>query len=166
MKLGTKNQELINSIRTGFVFRSRPDPVSPELRPEWRIAILVLSLKKCGWGGKMTLKKAHVVNWAVREKTSRDTLLRVIKGEPQTEDVIVRFDPAFNRALDFAVGERITALEKKSTGLVIELLPAGKKMAEEIEKHDDCLNEEKAFFDTIKKIPQDKIEQLLEWGTD
>jgi hypothetical protein len=166
MKLEPRNQDLVDSIRAGFFFRSRPDPVSPELRPEWRIAILVLSLKKCGWVGRMSLKKAHVVNWAVREKASRETFLRMMKGERQTEDVLVRFDPAFNRALDFAVGERLASLEKKSTGLIIELLPAGKELAKNIEEHEDCLKEERDFFDMVKKVPQEQIEELLEWGID
>lgn len=166
MNFEHNNQELIDGIRTGFIFRSRPDPLPPEMRPEWRIAVLVLALQKCGWGGKMTLKKAHVVNWAVRDQASRETFLRMMKGDRQMEDVVVRFDPAFNRALDFAVGEGLVALEKKTTGLVIELLSAGKELAETIEKHDDCLNEERAFFDAVKKIPQQKIEELLEWGTD
>jgi hypothetical protein len=90
----------------------------------------------------------------------------MMKGERQTEDVLVRFDPAFNRALDFAVGERLASLEKKSTGLVIELLPAGRELAKDIEEHEDCLKEERDFFDMIKRVPQEKIEELLEWGTD
>ena len=114
----------------------------------------------------MTLKKAHVVNWAVRDQASRETFLRMIKGDRQMEDVVVRFDPAFNRALDFAVGERLVALEKKSTGLVIELLPKGRDLVDAIEEHEDCLQAERAFFTEIKKIPEHKIEELLEWGTD
>ena len=165
MKLLRHNQELVESIKTGFVFRSRPDPLPPDMRPEWRIAVLLLALLKCGWGGKMTLKKAHVLNWAVRGPVARDKLLRMIKGDRQLEDVVVRFDPAFNRALDFAVGERLVSLQKKTTGLIIELSSEGKKLAEGIEKIDDCLNAERAFFDSIRKIPQEKIEELLEWGT-
>jgi hypothetical protein len=165
MKLLRHNQRLIDSVRRGFVFGARPDPLPPDMRPEWRILVLLLALTKCGWGGKMTLKKAHVLNWAVRSQPSRDSLLRMLRGELQLEDVVVRFDPAFNRALDFAVGERLVSLEKKTTGLVIDLLPAGKKIAQNLETYKDCLTDEKSFFDTVKRVSQTKIEELLNWGT-
>ncbi len=165
MKLLRHNQQLIDSITTGFVFRSRPDPLPPDMRPEWRIAVLLLALVKCGWNGTMTLKKAHVLNWAVRGQASRDNLLRMMRGERELEDVVVRFDPAFNRALDFAVGEGLVDVEKKTTGLVIGILPAGKQLAEAVEEHQDCLKTERAFFEAVKRVPQEKIEELLEWGT-
>ncbi len=113
----------------------------------------------------MTLKKAHVLNWAVRGEVSRQNFLRMMGGEQQLEDVIVRFDPAFNRALDFALGEQLVTVEKKTTGLVIELIAPGKKLAETIEKYKDCFQQERTFFDSVKRIPQEKIEELLDWGT-
>jgi hypothetical protein len=122
-----------------------------------------MALNKCGRAGKMSLKKAHVVNWAVRDQSTRDTLLRMISGDRQLEDVVVRFDPAFNRALDLAAGEGLVTMEKKTTGLVIELADAGRQFAEALEEHGDCLKKERDFFETVKKIPEDKIEELLEW---
>ena len=165
MSLEPNNQKLLDSIRANFLFRLRPDSLPPDMRPEWRIAVLILALNKCGYGGKMTLKKAHVVNWAVRDQSTRETFLRMMSGNRQLEDVVVRFDPAFNRALDFAAGEKLVSMEKKTTGLVIELLDAGRKLGEVLEKFDDCLKHEREFFETVKKIPEAKIEELLEWET-
>jgi hypothetical protein len=165
MALLAHNQRLIDGIRSGFVFESRPDPIPPDMRPQWRIAILLMALVKCGWAGRMSLKKAHVLNWAVRGPESREALLRMLRGELELEDVVVRFDPAFNRALDFAVGERLVALDKKSTGLIIQILPAGRKLVATVEEHSECMAVERAFFEAAKKVPQHKIEELLGWAT-
>src|SRR5712691_3434873 len=103
------NRELIASIRGAFNFRSRPASVPPDLRPAWKIAVLVLGLTKSGRAGKMSLKKAHVLNWAVRDELSREQFLRMINGDRRLEDVLVRFDPAFNRALDLAAGSGLVS---------------------------------------------------------
>jgi hypothetical protein len=95
----TKNKRLIDSIRAAFVFRSQPAAVPADLRPEWKIAVLILGLSKSGWAGKMSLKKAHVLNWAVRDDSSRELFLRMMEGDRRLEDIPVRFDPSFNRAL-------------------------------------------------------------------
>jgi len=114
----------------------------------------------------MSLRKAHVLNWAVRDSFSRDQFLRMINGNRRLEDVAVRFDPAFNRALDLAAGDRLVSLERKTTGLIIQLLPAGYRLAEDLEKHKDCLVSERAFFETIKKVSEERIRELLDWETD
>jgi hypothetical protein len=89
----------------------------------------------------------------------------MVAGDRQLEDIVVRFDPAFNRALDLAAGEGLISMEKNTTGLIIELLEAGRQLAEALEAHKDCLKLEREFFESVKKIPEDKIEELLEWET-
>lgn len=166
MALLQTNKELIESIRGAFNFRSRPAAVPPDLRPTWKIAVLILGLSKSGRAGKMSLKKAHVLNWAARDDFSREQFLRMISGDRRLEDVPVRFDPAFNRALDLAAGDGLVALERKTTGLIIQLLQPGYRLAEQLEEHKDCLVLERAFFETIKKISEDRIRELLDWETE
>ena len=90
-------------------------------------------------------EKAHVLNWAVRDNGTRETFVRMLNGDRRLEDVPVRFDPSFNRALDFAAAEKLVSLERKTTGLIIELLPEGWKLAKELEQHEDCLKVERGF---------------------
>jgi len=162
----TKNKRLIDSIRAAFVFRSKPAAVPPDLRPQWKIAVLILGLSKSGWAGKMSLKKAHVLNWAVRDDSSRELFLRMMEGDRRLEDIPVRFDPSFNRALDFAAAERLISLDKKTTGLIIELLAGGRELASQLEQNNDCLSDERTFFETIRRVPENKIQELLNWETD
>lgn len=128
--------------------------------------MLMLGLSKSGWAGKMSLKKAHVLNWAVRDEFSRAKFLRMMEGDRRLEDIPVRFDPAFNRALDFAAAEGLVSLDKKTTGLIIELLPAGRELVEVLENYEDCLVSERAFFEKVKRVSEGRIQQLLDWETD
>src|ERR1051325_2039523 len=148
------HQKLLNSIRAAFIFRSRPSPLPPVLRPAWKISVLIMGLSKSGWAGRMSLTKAHVLNWAVRDETTRQTFVRMLAGDRRLEDVPVRFDPSFNRALDFAAAEKLVSFDRKTTGLIIELLPEGWKLAEELEGHEDCLNAERDFFNQIRRVSE------------
>ena len=85
-----------------FRFTARPTAIPPDLRPVWRMTILVLFLQRCCRQGKSSLKKLHVLNWAIRHPASRQTLLDVLDGRARPDRAIVRFDPALNRALDLA----------------------------------------------------------------
>jgi hypothetical protein len=165
MKPEISNTELLEGIKAQFLFRVRPTALPAELRPDWRIPVLVLALSKCGWGGRMSLKKAHVLNWAARDETNREVFLRMMRGERRLDDVVVRFDPSFNRALDFAVGESLVSVERKTTGLVIQLLDSGRSLSGAVAKREDCLVKEKAFFDRVKRIPEHQIQELLDWET-
>jgi hypothetical protein len=160
-----KREHLIDTIRADFVFRAQPSPVPPVLRPAWKIAVLVLGLKKSGWAGKMSLTKAHVLNWAVRDEASRDMFLRMMRGDRRLEDVPVRFDPSFNRALDFAAAEKLVSLDRKTTGLIIELLPEGWKLAQQLDGDDECLKAERTFFEQIRRVSENRIHELLNWET-
>lgn len=107
-----------------------------------------------------------MLNWAVRDDSSREVFLRMEKGDRQLEDVPVRFDPSFNRAVDFAAAEGLVSLDKKTTGLIVELSTSGWKLAQELEEHEDCLRTERTFFGQVRRIPEHKIQELLNWETD
>lgn len=157
---------LLHAIHGEFNFRLRAEALPGDLRPEWRIAVILVMVLRCGRAGKMSLKKAHLLDWAVRTATARGTLSRMVQGQRELSDVPVRFDPALNRALDFARGEKLVHIDKKTTGSLIRLLPAGELMAENIYKEPDCLEVEKAFFNSLRgKLPEDKVTELLDWET-
>jgi hypothetical protein len=56
-------------------------------------------------------------------------------------------------------------MKNKTTGLIIELTGSGMRFADSLEEHEDCLNTEREFFETVRKIPETKIEELLDWET-
>lgn len=161
-----KHTSLRDQLERSFTFRLRPKTVPGDLRPEWRICVILLMLLRCGRGGKMSLKKAHILNWGVLTLDSRKTLIRMVDGQRELSDVPVRFDPALNRAIDFARAEGLLHIDKKTTGSVVVLHPKGQALAQTIYDEDNCLDVEKGFFDLLrKKLPEERVEELLEWET-
>lgn len=162
MNLSTKTLMLLAGIKSDFVFNSRPLPLPADLRVNWKLPLLLLSLQVCGRAGKMTLKKAHVINWAARGNQSRSSLRRMLSGEIGPEDVLVRFDPSFNRAIDLAVGDGLVSIHRKTTGSIISLTHAGTVTATWLISK-TVFEEEKQFFNEVGKISEESISRLLNW---
>jgi len=142
-----------------FRFAARPIAIPPDLRPLWRLTILVLFLQRCCRQGKSSLKKLHVLNWAIRHPASRQTLLDVLEGRARPDRAIVRFDPAFNRALDLAKGEKLV---EQVSGDRFQLTAKGQLVAEEAMKDEECMTSEKWFMSQIaSQVTEAKINKLL-----
>jgi hypothetical protein len=162
-----KTRNLRKGILCEFIFTLRAHPIPGDLRPEWRIPILLLIVLRVGRGAALSLKKAHLVNWAVRTKQAQETLLRMIEGDRRLDDIPVRFDPALNRAIDFAVAERLLDVDAKTTGSILSLSDSGKALARTIYDQEDVFITERHFLDRLRgRLPEPKVQELLEWETD
>lgn len=91
----------------------------------------------------------------------------MIEGARRLQDIPVRFDPALNRAIDFALADRLIHVSAKTTGSILTLEPQGKAIAESVYKQSECLDAEKTFFDNLRgRLPEPKVQELLEWETE
>ncbi len=144
----TSRPFVIPELDTEFLFRRRPVAVPGDLRPAWRIGLLVILLKRCCRQGKSSLTRLHVLSWGLRTKDSQGELIALIEGRSNPDSLVVRFDPAFNRAIDFAIGEGFV---RRVDGARIELTPSGDLFAEEIAKSDDLYPVEKAFANELRQ---------------
>jgi hypothetical protein len=141
-----------------FVFRQRPEPVPGVLRPVWRIPTILLLIKKC-WGGKASLEQLHVLNWAIRDSSGRATFLMLLEGEIDPDDAIVRFEPALNRALDLALGQKLVYWTEARR---LALTERGADLAAAIEADGEVLNEEREFLAEIPRpVSQAMVQQFL-----
>ena len=153
-------------IQLDFTFTVRSEPIPAELRPEWRISLLLLMLLRAGWGGSMSLKKAHVLSSAVRTVEARERLLRMLDGNRYLDDVPVRIDPSLNRAIDYAIAEKVIVAEVRSNTCVLKLRPSGEAIARQIYAADDCMQVEKEFADRLRgNLTNEKVDELLNWET-
>ena len=132
----------LNDLSTGVVFRQRPISIPGDLRPAWRIGLIVLLLSKCCRGGKTSLSRLHVLSWGSRTEQSRASLRAALAGTQPPDSLVVRFEPALNRAVDFARGE---GLIRRVDGNKIELTDAGKALSKELEADTEAFAREKAF---------------------
>lgn len=153
----------INLDDIHFKFSPRPSPLAPDLRAEWRLAVIALILKKC-WGERATLRQLHVLNWAVRTARSREAFLKMLGRVRNLDDPVVRFEPSLNRALAFALAEELIARDSNGT---IRLTAKGGMLADEVMRLRGCLDAEKEFLNNISgKVSQRQIDDLLLWNSD
>ncbi len=146
-----------------FQFSRRPSPLPADLRAEWRLAVILLILKKC-WGERATLRQLHVLNWAVRTARSRDAFIKMLSRARRLDDPVVRFEPSLNRAIALALAENLLSREPNGT---IRLTEKGSGLIEEIMSVSSCLQAEKEFLSQITgKVTQRQIDHLLSWNSD
>ena len=138
----------IPELNTDFLFQKRPIAIPGDLRPGWRIGLLVLLLHMCCRGGRTSLTRLHVLSWGIRTAESKSALRAAVIGKLPPDSLLVRFEPSLNRAVDFALGE---GLIRREGGSRIELTDQGKRLAEELEKEASVFTLEKQFLLEIRQ---------------
>lgn len=131
-----------------FRFRERPVPLPAPLRVFWRMVLLCLLLQEASRSGTTSLRRLHVLNWALRSPSARRGLLAVVDGRRRPEDVIVRYDPTLSIVLDFAIAERLV---ERLTGSRLRLTARGARLIKQVVEDGTTLVEERAFFSAIGK---------------
>lgn len=76
----------------------------PELRPMYKVGKILLILKICCSGGKASLLKLHLFNWAMLESQRLHILLRSAE-EKELLLGVWGIDPSLNMALNYAISE-------------------------------------------------------------
>ena len=148
----------MNSIK----FTRRPMPVIPDHRPMYKIALLLLVLKECSVGGKSSLIRLHLFNWALKNKDRARQLMYSAEKKELTFD-IWGVDPTVNFAINHAVANGL--MNKISTGYQISLRGEEFLKTYEIKKSFELDND---FFNVVKKkISQKMVDQVaLRWKSE
>lgn len=144
-----------------FAFRQRATPLTGDLRPAWRIALILLMLLHSR-GKKASLQKLHALNSACRSAATRRAFLDYVEGRTKKDEILPRVEPSLNRALNLARGERLVEIEK---GKNIKLTPSGLELAEKLDKANDCLDTEKSFLRSVSNFTTEgNVESLFTWN--
>lgn len=136
---------LLAAFDRPFTFQQVAAAVPPEMRPQWRVAMLALILARCRHH-RASWKQLHLLNWGIRNSRTRDALRAVAAGERDPERVVVRFDPALAPAVDLARG---AGFVKWKDGRLLVLTPQGEEMASVVERT-SVFAEELAFLDAMR----------------
>lgn len=146
-----------------FIFQSRPEAIPGDLRPLWRISIILLILQLASRGGKSSLSKLHVLNWAIRTDENRKELKQVIAGDISPDTIIVRIEPSLNRAIDFARGE---GLLEYVTGNRVQLTPQGMIAVNRLLENENLFLEERLFLEELGKngLTEKVVDRLFSEG--
>ena len=137
-------------------FVRRPSPVLVEHRPLYKITQLLLVLQISSRGGKSTLPRLHLFNWALKSTDRIQKLLDAAKAKV-LHLAAWGFDPALAIAIRFAVAE--TLVEPTSTGY--QLTEKGRTFITEVLKDADAFALERELLAQIgKDITEGMVEKV------
>ncbi len=148
-------------LNAQFMLKKVPDSIPADIRPLWRVS-LCLAILKYSRGGTASLKKLQVMAWALMNKRNYDLVLQAIESDIAKKKLIVRYDPALDRALDFAIGENLIEFTSSVRYKISEF---GRKLVTETEEEGSSLEKELLFLkENGSKFSEDIIENLLDWN--
>lgn len=151
----------IPEFRTPFIFRQRPASIPADLRPAWRIGLIVLLLNNCCRNGKTSLTRLHVLSWGFITSDGRSQLALAVEGKLSPDSLVIRFEPFLLQAVDYAVGERIIL---RIGGDKVELTELGRKLAVELQADKAIFASEKGLMATIgMRVTEDLIKRMFGW---
>jgi hypothetical protein len=111
---------------------------------------------------KASLAKLHLLNDAVRSTQSLDRLKNILSESSDLFGWHMRVEPAFGRAIDFAVGEKLAEWTRTAQRSGLQLTKRGIAAAATIAKIDGVLADEKEFFSGVaKQISEDFVTRVL-----
>jgi len=135
-------------------FERRPSPVLVEHRPVYKISQLLLVLYLSSRGGRSTLPRLHLFNWALK-RTDRIKKLVDAANAKALQITAWGFDPALAIAIRFAVAENL--VQSTSTGY--QLSEKGRNFVVEILKDPDAFTSERLL---LVEIGKDITEAMVE----
>jgi hypothetical protein len=137
-----------------FRFQRKPMAIAAELRPDWKVMTLLMSLQLSSHGGKSSLKRLHVLNWAVRSKRFGEDFTAILNDPSPLFGFAIRFEPAFSRAIDLAVGHGLVTWVG---GNRLQISPKGKQAVTVALKDQTLMQQERTFLQTLGKSVTEAI---------
>lgn len=127
-------------------FERRPSPVLAEHRPMYKIGQVLLILSLASRGGKSSLPRLQLFNWAMKSIKRQEQLVLAV-GEKTLQVPAWGFDPALAIAVRIAIAEGLIA--ENSTGY--EISEAGDFFVKQILKEADLFGRERSFLSAVGK---------------
>lgn len=129
-------------------FKKRPIPIPADYRPMYKIALIVLTLRTCCKAETSTLLKLHLFSWALSSDKNISKLKDYVTSNFQTDFSVWSIEPALNRALQYAIAEKICEVVN---GKNYKLTEKGHKFYQMINADYELFDKEKVFLNFIGK---------------
>lgn len=145
-------------LQGDIIFDAKPDAVPYNYRISYMVSQLCLIMYICGWGTSCSLIKLHMISFAL---LSRKNMAKLIDFSDKTnESVVVRCDPAVNRALTYAVAYGFIVQQPNGN---YKLTDQGKNFAERMKLAGDLMvTEIRELTDLSKRLTESRIKELTE----
>ena len=128
----------------------------------WICQVILILGTVCKRGGCSNIK-LHIVSNALTNHNMLTELEKILDDKKETLP-IVRFEPAVNRAIDFALAEGLVEIQNSNSK--IKLTSKGKNLYDEIINDKNIMIIEKQELDVIRdKLKDSIIDRIVEkWG--
>ena len=141
-----KTEELASK---GIIFEAKPDAIPYNYRISYKISIICLLIHSCCGRRGCSLIKMHIIGSALSDDRFKQRLMKSLNSQLQY-NLIVRFDPALNRALEFALADKM-------------IVEKGKKLATTISVDESIFRTEKEILREISlSLTEERIKELSE----
>ena len=141
-----KTEELASK---GIIFEAKPDAIPYNYRISYKISIICLLIHSCCGRRGCSLIKMHIIGSALSDDRFKQRLMKSLNSQLQY-NLIVRFDPALNRALEFALADKM-------------IVQQGKKLATTISDDESIFRTEKEILREISlSLTEERIKELSE----
>jgi hypothetical protein len=134
--------------------------VPGDMRIAWRVSLILLMLA-ASRSSKASLAKLHILNDAIRSNQI-DRLKDATTSWAKILPWNLRVEPAFARAIDFVVGERLATWTKAGGRASLQLTISGTAAATELEGIENALELERIIItEHAKKLTETRVSELL-----
>lgn len=115
-------------------------------------------MRICGRGDVCSLVKLHMISFAL---IAPDNMRKLVEFVDENDNrPLVRFDPAVNRALTYAIGYGL--IEQQANGKY-KLTCSGKQLAEHVKAVGDLMVTEIMSLNLLaKKLTEKKVEEVVD----
>ena len=149
----------IDLTKDGIVFDAKPDAIPFNYRISYKISLLCMIIKVCCGRRGCSLIKMHIIATAVSDLEYKRKLENYLKTNIDN-NFVVRFEPAVNRALEYALADGLMAQQANGA---YKLTDKGKELACKILEDKTIFLHEKSVLEEIhNELKEEKIRALLE----
>ncbi|NRA69639.1 MAG: hypothetical protein HRU24_01355 [Gammaproteobacteria bacterium] len=143
--------------KKSFYISERKEFISCDLRPTWRISLLVLILRLVGRGNKATRNKVHIANWALKNNEHIDSYLQYTV-QKKGKRPFINLDPSMDKAIDYALYSKLVSVDNNR----IKLTAEGIKIANSLIKLEVFEVEKSILLQLKPALSEDKVTKALE----
>ena len=149
-----------NFLMTDMViFDAKPDAVPYRYRISYKIGQICLILNICG-GSSCSFLKLQMISNALNDKKCEKELLEFCDDNNLLFSSVIRFDPAVNRVLGYALADGFIKQLVKGT---YKLTEKGKKFVKKIKLDKEVMSNEIEFLERIgNRLSEEKISELMD----
>lgn len=149
------------TINNDIIFDPKADAVPFNYRISYKVSLICLIMNKCCGKKGCSAIKMQMVSFATVSTKGQEELLKALENDSKSN--IVRFDPAINRAINYALYDDI--IYRQGNGLY-RLTARGKAMSTKIYADKLLMRSEKEFLNILTtKLTEEYIDGLSKkWG--